>query len=51
MYGDEDDPLPLEMMTMIFEALLGGDDKRYQELAKKPDFLYFGLALLVRYQP
>lgn len=51
MYGDEFDPLPLEMMTMIFEALLGGDIKRYQELAKKPDFLYFGLALLVRYQP
>ncbi|SSY80644.1 phage head morphogenesis protein [Alysiella crassa] len=51
MYGDEDDPLPLEMMTMIFEALLGGDIKRYQELARKPDFLYFGLALLVRYQP
>lgn len=51
MYGDEDDPQPFEMMTMIFESLLGGDVKKYRELARKPDFLYFGLALLVRYKP
>lgn len=51
MYGNEDDPQPLELMTMIFEALLGGDRGRYQELAAKPDFFHFGLALLARWQP
>lgn len=51
MYGDEDDPQPKEMMSMIFESLLGGDPKRFKELAAKPDFMYFGLALLTRYKP
>ena len=36
---------------MIFESLLGGDPKRFKELAAKPDFMYFGLALLTRYKP
>ena len=51
MYGDEDDPQPREMMSMTFEALLGGDPRKFAELAAKPDFLHFGLALLVRYIP
>lgn len=51
MYGDENDPQPLEMMSMTFEALLGGDPRKFAELAAKPDFLHFGLALLVRYTP
>ena len=51
MYGDEDDPQPKEMMTMIFESLLGGNPQRFKELAAKPDFMYFGLALLTRYKP
>ena len=51
MYGTEKDPQPKEMMTMIFEGLLGGDPARFKELAAKPDFLHFGLALLMRYKP
>ena len=51
MYGNEDDPKPLEMMTMIFESLLGGNLARYQELVQQEDFLHFGLALLVNYRP
>jgi len=51
MYGDENDPQPREMMSMTFEALLGGDPRKFAELAAKPDFLHFGLALLVRYTP
>ena len=51
MYGSEANPLPKEMMTMTFEALLGGQFKRYKELTEDPDLLYFGLALLVKYRP
>lgn len=51
MYGDEDDPQPREMMSMIFEALLGSDPGKFAGLVAKPDFLHFGLALLVRYTP
>lgn len=51
MYGNENNPLPLEMLTMTFEAILGGNTKDFAKLAEKPDFLYFGLALLVRYKP
>ncbi len=51
MYGNEVNPLPKEMMTMTFEALLGGQFKRCKELTEDPDLLYFGLALLVKYRP
>lgn len=51
MYGDESNPRPLEMMSMTFESILGGRIERYEQIAKHPDFLYFGLALLVRYKP
>lgn len=51
MYGDENEPLPLEMLTMTFEALLGGNRQRFETLKSKPEFFYFGLALLIRYKP
>ena len=51
MYGNESDPRPREMMTMTFQSLIGGDVKDFDEIARKPDFLYFGLALLARYKP
>ena len=40
---------PLELMTMIFESLLGGESWRYQELDTGRELLYFGLAILVRW--
>lgn len=45
------DPQALEMLTMTFQALLGGNIKDFKEIERKPDFLYFGLALLVRFKP
>ncbi|QMT33459.1 phage minor head protein [Conchiformibius steedae DSM 2580] len=51
MYGDESNPLPREMMTMTFESLLGGNPALFAQLASKPDFFHFGLALLLRYKP
>ena len=51
MYGNESNPRPLEMMSMTFESILGGQIERYEQIAKHPDFFYFGLALLVRYKP
>ncbi|WAX71612.1 phage minor head protein [Gallibacterium anatis] len=51
MYGDEYDPKPREMLTMTFEAMLGGDKNKFQELvSKKPDLFHLGLALLTRYK-
>lgn len=45
------DPQPLELMTMIFQALLGGG-QYYQHLIKAENrkFFYFGLAILVRWR-
>ncbi|RRD90101.1 phage head morphogenesis protein [Conchiformibius steedae] len=51
MYGNEYNPQPYEMLTMTFESLLGGDMERAEELKNNLPFLYFGLALLVRYKP
>ncbi|WP_304333714.1 phage minor head protein [Conchiformibius steedae] len=51
IYGTKDTPQPLEMLTMTFEALLGGNKVKFDELKSKIDFLYFGLALLTRYKP
>lgn len=52
MYGkSRKDPQAHEMLTMTFQALLGGNVIDFNEIASKPDFLYFGLALLVRFKP
>ncbi|WP_456090388.1 phage head morphogenesis protein [Neisseria sp.] len=52
MYGrNHDNPKADEMLTMTFQALLGGDIRDFDEIARKPDFLFFGLALLVRWKP
>lgn len=52
VYGKSlDDPRPDEMLAMTFEALLGNKLVRFDQLANKPDFLYFGLAILTRFKP
>lgn len=48
MYGqNDDDPQAHEMLTITFQALSGGDVRDFDESANAPDFLFFGLAVLV----
>lgn len=51
IYGSEYNPQPKEMLTMTFEAMLGGNFKRFDELlSKNPDLFDLGLGLLTRYK-
>ena len=50
IYGDLSDPEPLEMLTMSFQALLGGDQKYFQLLHGDEDLFRFALAVLVRWR-
>ena len=50
IYGDEDEPLPLEMLTMSFEALLGGNQAQFNLLHGDEDLFRFALAILVRWR-
>ncbi|WP_415574005.1 hypothetical protein, partial [Dichelobacter nodosus] len=58
-YGSDDEPKPLEMMTMAYQYLLAGsayrrDGKKwrvYHLHHKDPEVLYLALGLLLRYQP
>lgn len=51
IYYNKGKESPREMLTMTFEALLGGDFDRFDELmSKNPDLFDLGLALLTRYK-
>lgn len=42
---------PLEMLTMTFQSILGGDPHRLKKLYEKdPDLFYLGLSLLARFK-
>lgn len=54
-YGSDDEPKPLEMLSMSYQLLLAGKEKRkwkiYDFYHKDPEMLYLALGLLLRYQP
>lgn len=51
MYGNASDPKPMEMLTMTFQALLGGNMDDFIALKEKsPDLFNMGLALLTRFK-
>lgn len=51
IYHEKGMEVPKEMLTMTFEALLGGKVNRFDELiSKNPDLFDLGLALLTRYK-
>lgn len=54
-YGTDDDPKPREVMTMVFQTILGsnqGGGLSIKKLAEEdPEMLHLGIALLARYQP
>lgn len=54
-YGTDDNPRPLEVMTMTFEAILGsgrsGGISVKKLLDDDPEMLYLGIALLTRFKP
>lgn len=50
IYGDEDDPQPKEMLTMSFQALLGGDRELFDLLHSDEALFRFTLAVLTRWR-
>lgn len=50
IYGDEDDPQPKEMLTMSFQALLGGDRELFELLHSDEALFRFTLAVLTRWR-
>lgn len=50
IYGDEDDPQPKEMLTMSFQALLGGDQELFDLLHSDEALFRFTLAVLTRWR-
>nr|DAS24800.1 MAG TPA: minor capsid component [Caudoviricetes sp.] len=50
IYGSEDEPKPLEMLTMSFQALLGGDQRYFDLLHRDKDLFRLTLAILVRWR-
>ena len=50
IYGDEDDPQPKEMLTMSFQALLGGNQELFDLLHSDEALFRFTLAVLTRWR-
>ena len=50
MYGTKDDPQPREMLTMAFQSLVGGEEKRFNELFNDKELFYFVLSVFTRYR-
>ena len=50
IYGDEDDPQPKEMLTMSFQALLGGEQELFDLLHRDEALFRFTLAVLTRWR-
>lgn len=51
-YGDDDNPQPREVLTMTFQALLGGDVHLLKKLLDNDrEMLYLGVGLLTRFNP
>lgn len=50
IYGDENDPQPKEMLTMSFQALLGGDRELFDLLHSDEALFRFTLAVLTRWR-
>ncbi len=54
-YGDDDNPLPLEVLTMAFETVLGSNTSTYLSinslLHNDPELLYLTIGLLLRFNP
>jgi prophage muMc02, F protein len=51
-YGDDDNPQPREVLTMTFQALLGGDVHLLKKMLDNDrEMLYLGVGLLTRFTP
>ena len=51
MYGDEKDPQPLEMLTMAFQSLVGGEQDKFNLLYQDKELFDFTLAIFARWRP
>ena len=51
IYRENGQDKPKEMLTMIFQALLGDDPEMYEKVYKDKELFNLGLALLARYKP
>lgn len=51
-YGDDDNPQPREVLTMTFQALLGGDAHLLKKMLDNDrEMIYLGIGLLTRFTP
>lgn len=50
IYGSEDEPQPMEMLTMSFQSLLGGEQELFDLLHGDEDLFRFALAVLTRWR-
>lgn len=50
IYGSEEEPQPLEMLTMSFQALLGGEQELFDLLHDDEALFRFALAVLTRWR-
>lgn len=51
MYGDEKNPQPLEMLTMAFQSLVGGEQDKFNLLYQDKELFDFTLAIFARWRP